>query len=146
MKIIHNLLNRINSNIPKNYVYVPIGNFYFLDETLPRSKDFSYQEPKCIQDYLDYLIIRKEQTVGMPEDQKNAHSLSNYESLLRRSQNLRLPFGSYLTFQDLSESYGDTVHTFVVERQVKFRLFNYNTTFRFPVIYYSDVRFTLNIL
>ena len=112
-----------HSNIPKHYVYVPIGNFHFLDEELMLSKDFSYREKEEIKDYLDYLITQQQREQRQPQNQTNAHALTHYESLLRRCKNIRLPFGSYPTFQDLSVCYGETVHTSVVERIVKFRYF-----------------------
>jgi hypothetical protein len=109
------------SNIPKHYVYVPIGNFHFLDEELMLSKDFSYKDKQGIQDYLDYLITRQEREQGRPQNQTNAHALTHYEALLRSCKNIRIPFGLYPTFQDFSVCYGETVHTSVVERLVKYR-------------------------
>ena len=87
------------------------------------SKDFSYRDKEGIKDYLDYLINRQQREQRRPQNQTNAHALTHYESLLRKCKNIRLPFGSYPTFQDLSVCYGETVHTSVVERLVKIRYF-----------------------
>ena len=83
---------------------------------------YLHKDRNKTQDYMDILIMKTEQRGGqLEENQVNAHALINYESLLRRCQNPQIPFGSYPTFQDISISYGDIVHTSIVERKVKFR-------------------------
>ena len=83
---------------------------------------FSYKERVRIQEYLDRLLHQQEQRAGQSENQSNPHALTNYNLLFRQCEGVRLPFGSYPTFHDLSELYGDTVHTAIVERRVEFRL------------------------
>ena len=82
-------------------------------------RDFDHTDRKGIQEYLDYLIIQQDQ--GENEYRENAHALTHYEKLFRRCQNFKMPFGKFEAFHDLSFVAGDTVHTSVVERRVKFR-------------------------
>ena len=85
------------------------------------SKYFSYKDKESIQEYLDYLMVRQDRQEERSQNQKNSHALTHYEALLRQCKNVSLPFGSYPTFHDLSVCYGETVHTSVVQRLVKFR-------------------------
>ena len=98
---------------------MPIGSFHFLDELLMKMKSFSHSDRRSIQEYLDYLIMQQDQQDK--EYQENAHALTHYEALFRRCRDFKMPFGSYEAFHDLSIAYGDTVHTSIVERRVKFK-------------------------
>ena len=82
-------------------------------------RNFDHTDRRSIQEYLDYLIIQQDQ--GDKEYQENAHALTHYEGLFRRCRDFKMPFGSFPAFLDLSVAYGDTVHTSVVERRVKFK-------------------------
>ena len=96
-----------------------------------------------IQEYLDRLLHQQEQRAAQSENQSNPHALTYYNLLFRRCENVRLPFGSYPTFHDLSELYGDTVHTAIVERRVEFRLVSILNSSLFWLLMFIDVIFKL---
>ena len=74
-------------------IYVPIGNFYFLDEETDSNKLFQCNDFHGIHQHMENNFKSHSKVV-----KSDVHALSNYTNLLRTSNQPKVPFDKYLTY------------------------------------------------
>ena len=84
-----NVIDDVTTAIKDNTdVYIPIGNFHFLDERVNEKEFFSCNRLKELEEYM-----QEEYQQNASKRSMNAHALSYYTELFRKNGNL--PFGGY---------------------------------------------------
>ena len=74
-------------------VFVPIGNFYFLDDETDSNKLFQCNDFHDIHQHMENNFKAHSKVV-----KSDGHALSNYTNLLRTSNQPKVPFDKYLTY------------------------------------------------
>ena len=90
-----------SSTTRKQNVYLPIGNFYFLDDKSHSNKVFQCNDIDGIQQHMEKHF--KSYLEGISSD---VHALSNYTNLLRTSSQPKIPFGEYIDCVDSATHLG----------------------------------------
>ena len=84
-----------SSTTTKQNVYVPIGNFYFLDDKSHSNKVFQCSDFHGIQQHTENHFKSHSEDI-----RSDVHALSNYTNLLRTSSQPKIPFGKYIDYVD----------------------------------------------